>query len=351
MLSISQPRWKAPEHSKREINEAGRIIRNPAATPEELIEARAIIDNWRAAHAYPMHVFYMNLRRQAKSRSDVVVAERLKRLDSIVGKLQRETGMDLYRMQDLGGCRVILPTIEEVYSFSYNIQASRVRHERKNIKDYILNPKLSGYRSLHLVYRFKTDTPEKDIFNKYPMLIELQYRTHLQHIWATAVETIGLFTNQALKAGQGDEAIKRFFVLVSSLFAQREGSPIVPGTIDDEKELVSEIELLNDEHHIIEMLSAIRTAVDISAGDAVDRKGYYILQLNYSKHSIAKTYFKPSEVEKANAVYDYLENQRTGETIDTVLVRAASLATVKEAYPNYFMDIGEFVSLVTDYLR
>ena len=56
-----------------------------------------------------------------------------------------------------------------------------------------------------------------------------------KRVWATAVETIGLFTKQALKAGQGDEDIKRFFVLISSLFAMREECPIIPNTLEDQK--------------------------------------------------------------------------------------------------------------------
>lgn len=200
-MDIRQPRWKKPEYSKSKINQAGNVMRLGTASEEERKEALKIIDNWRSAHAYPLHVLYMNLRGKAGSRSDILVAERLKRLESIVGKLQRESGMQLSRMQDLGGCRVVLPTLDEVYSFSEKFQKSRIRHEFKNEKDYIKEPKKSGYRSLHLVYKFKTDTPEKDIYNQYSMLIELQFRTHLQHIWATALETIGLFTNQALKAG------------------------------------------------------------------------------------------------------------------------------------------------------
>jgi ppGpp synthetase/RelA/SpoT-type nucleotidyltranferase len=227
-MSIDQPRWKIPEYTQRQINDAGITIRNNASTNSEKAQALEVIDNWRSAHAYPLHVFYMNLRGKAESRSDVITAERLKRLDSIAGKLQRESGMDLYRMQDLGGCRVVLPTLEDVYSFSHKFQNSRIRHELKKTNDYIQNPKPSGYRSLHLVYRFQSDTPEKEVFNRYNMLIELQFRTHLQHVWATAVEAIGAFTNQALKAGQGEKSIKRFFVLVSSLFAIREGCPVVP---------------------------------------------------------------------------------------------------------------------------
>lgn len=189
-MDINQPRWKIPEYSKREINEAGATIRKASVSEKERTAALKIVDNWRSAHAYPLHVFYMNLRGKASAKKDILVAERLKRMESIVGKLQREDGMQLYRMQDLGGCRMVLPTLQDVYAYSERFQKSRIRHELKKVSDYIQAPKKSGYRSLHLVYRFKTDTPDKEIYNQYPMLIELQFRTHLQHIWATALETI-----------------------------------------------------------------------------------------------------------------------------------------------------------------
>lgn len=293
----------------------------------------------------------MNLRRKASSRGDILVAERLKRMESIVGKLQREEGMQLYRMQDLGGCRMVLPTLNDVYLFSEKFQKSRIRHELKKLNDYIKTPKKSGYRSLHLVYRFRTDTIEKDIYNQYPMLIELQFRTHLQHIWATALETIGLFTNQALKAGQGNGQILRFFVLASSLFAIREGCDVAPDTINDEAELISEIELLNEQYHILDMLKAIRTVIDHDINITPDKKGYYILQLNYETHTLKRWFFKPSQLENANTLYDFLESKKGSAPLDIVLVRASSYTTVKEAYPNYFMDIGEFISIITEYLK
>lgn len=350
-MDINQPKWKKPEYTKKQINEAGNVMRIGNASEAERKQALEIIDNWRAAHAYPLHVFYMNLRGKAGSRSDILVAERLKRLDSIVGKLQRESSMQLYRMQDLGGCRMVLPTLDEVYSFSEKIQKSRIRHEFKKSNDYIKEPKKSGYRSLHLIYKFKTDTPEKDIYNQYPMLIELQFRTHLQHIWATALETIGFFTNQALKAGQGSKDVLRFFVVVSSLFAIKEGCPVVPGTVNDEKELISEVAEINDRHHVLDMLKTIRTIIDYDSKKTPDKRGYYILQLNYETHRLKRWFFKPSELEKANRMYDYLEETRGDTPLDIVLVRASSYAAVKAAYPNYFMDIGEFVDIVSEYLK
>lgn len=164
-----------------------------------------------------------------------IVAERLKRLDSIINKLKRFSNMSLWTIQDLGGCRVIVNEIDEVYSCADKYENSKKRHILKREYDYINHPKSSGYRSLHRVYLFHSDS--KNTYNR-NMCIEIQYRTHLQHLWATAVETMGLARRESIKTGQGNDDIKRFFILISSLFALRENMPVVPGTSDNIEELV-----------------------------------------------------------------------------------------------------------------
>lgn len=347
-MNIRQQRWKTVEYTKRQINDAGNVIRNEHASAQELVGALAVIDNWRAAHAYPLHVIYMHLRKMAEARENTLVVERLKRLDSIIGKLSREGGMDLWRMQDLGGCRVVLPTVEDVYGFADSFMKSRIRHEYKRTYDYIATPKSSGYRSLHLVYQYHSDKTET--YNK-NMLIEIQIRTHLQHIWATAMETMGLFTKQALKAGQGEEHIKRFFVLVSSLFALCEGCSVVPDTLADEKELISEIEQINDQYHVLETLNAIRIAIYHEDDEVRDKKGYYLLDLDYNKHLLRIHSYSPSQFDVAETEYSKIEKNRHTSGIDAVLVRAKSFKELKSAYPNYFSDIGEFYQLITSYLK
>lgn len=197
---MSNMRWKVPTYSKSRIIKAGQIIKSGNYTDNELQNALLVIDNWRASHAFPLQVIYCNLKRNFSSEN-IIVAQRLKRLNSIVAKLQREPTMSLWTMHDLGGCRVIAPTIEDVYDISDKFKKSRIRHKLKKEYDYITNPKYSGYRSYHLVYQYLSDTQET--YNR-NMLIEIQLRTRLQHLWATALETIGLFTNQALKASSGD---------------------------------------------------------------------------------------------------------------------------------------------------
>lgn len=66
---------------------------------------------------------------------------------------------------------------------------------------------------------------------------------------------------------------------------------------------------------------------------------------------LRRWFFKPSDLDKANKLYDYLEQQRGNKPLDIVLVRASSYGAVKAAYPNYFMDIGEFIDIVSDYLK
>ena len=183
------------------------------------------------------------------------------------------------------------------------------------------------------------------------MLVEIQFRSRLQHVWATALETMGLFTKQALKAGQGAGYVKRFFVLVSSLFAMRENCPIIPGTFKDENELVSEIEQINDQYHLLEILSAIRVALDHENGVKLDKKGYYVLILNYITRKLRIRYFSPSQIDEANTLYTQIENNHAEDEIDAVLVRAASFSELKAAYPNYFADIGEFLDLVQAHLK
>lgn len=347
--SIDQPRWKRVDYSRSQIVNAGKIIRECTSDSDEYKNAVTIVDNWRASHAFPLHIIYVHLRRMCSVNKEIIVAERLKRLDSITNKLIREHNMNLWTMQDLGGCRVIVPTIDDVYYYSNKYEKSSKRHILKKTYDYINNPKSSGYRCLHMVYEYRSD--KVDTYNK-NILIEIQYRTHLQHLWATAVETMGLFTKEAIKSGQGSDDVKRFFVLVSALFAIQEKQPIPPNVVNDVDEIVSELEDINSKNNFLDFLSGIRVAVDNQEDEVRKNKiGYYILILNYNTNRLKIKGFKSSEIDEANEIYNSIESTRAESKIDAVLVRVSSFKELKKAYPNYFSDIGEFIDIVKSYLR
>lgn len=344
---VVQPKWKTLEYSRSQIINAGKIIRQENSSEKEIKQATEVIDNWRATHAFPLHIIYTHLRRMCASNTKAIVAERLKRLDSIIGKLKRERSMNLWTMQDLGGCRVIVPKVQDVYNYFEKYDKSKKRHIFKKKYDYIGNPKASGYRSLHAVYEYRSDRNET--YNK-NMLIEIQFRTHLQHLWATAVETMGLFKKESIKSGFGSEDVKRFFVLVSALFAKKEGQPLPPNVIDNQDKIVSEIKGLNNKHNYLGFLSGIRVVVENQEAKA-SNVAYHILVLNYSEKTLHIMAFGASQIEQANEIYNDIEAKRTERKIDAVLVRVSSFKTLKKAYPNYFSDIGEFVNLVKSYLK
>lgn len=343
---MNNQRWKIVEYSKGEINRAGDTIRKKDATPEQIKSAIKVVDNWRAAHAFPLQIIYAHLRRMAEGHNGFIVAERLKRLSSILGKLDRESGMLLSRMQDLGGCRFIVPAVKDVYLYANEYEKSRKRHVLKNEIDYILMPKASGYRSLHRIYKYRSD--KNPVYND--MLIEIQFRTRLQHIWATAVETMGVYMREDIKSGYGPKDVKRFFALVSSLFAIREKQPVVPGTSEDVDELVKEIKEINAKNNFLGFLSGINAATFMQRKRIKKGASYFILTLNYETHVLSVLPFRSNEFVKANSVYHFMESKRDPQKKDIVLVQVSSLSLLKKAYPNYFADITQFIIVVKSFL-
>lgn len=331
--------WEIPKYSKSEINKAGKIIADKTSTKKERQDALKVLNNWRSSHAYPLQVIASNLR---SKNPDSIVAQRLKRLDSITGKIERFPKMDLYRMQDLGGCRVIVDSIDEVYSAMNQYKSSRIRHILKREYDYIQNPKESGYRSYHMVYQFHSD--RKETYNK-NMLIEIQFRTKIQHTWATAVEMMGIYTKSNLKSSQGNEDILRFFTLVSSILALKENTPVCPNTSESKEELIKEIKKLDSKHNIVSTISGLNVAIDFDEKKVNQKNNYYILILDYTRRRMRIKSFNNKNVEIATKVYNQLESKLESDK-NIVLVSASSFDSLRAAYPNYFTDIQEFVDMM-----
>ena len=228
--------WTKPEFSRQEVNTAGRTLIEEHPSKESIERALHIINNWRASHALPLNTFQVTLRKKSRDVNKYpVVAQRLKR--SIRLKLALIPTLRLSQMQDIGGCRCVVPSIRSVYRLDRSYRQSRLRHDLVHIDDYIKKPKVSGYRGVHLVYRYASDTNPD--FNG--LKVEMQLRTRLQHAWATAVETVSTFTYSSLKSGIGDDRWLRFFALMGTVMARREKQPAVPGTPESETELRSEL--------------------------------------------------------------------------------------------------------------
>lgn len=334
--------YKRPEHSRNQVKLAGKMYIKEKSPIADKTAALTIINNWRSAHAFPLQVIYMHMKKTA--RDNDVVAQRLKRLESITNKLKRLPNMSLCTMQDIGGCRVIVNSISDVYEVLKKIEKSRMRHKIRERYDYIEKPKKSGYRSYHLVLSYMSD--RNTIYNG--LLIEIQIRTHVQHLWATAVETMDAFTGDALKTGFGKEENDIFFRLVSDLLELYEQNPLEKEKIKTSKVAFDIIEH-NKKHQIIERLLGIKEAINSIHEKQVSKQGYYLLRLNRKNSKLDIKEYIPGDIGFATYDYDEYEKLKSPEE-DIVLVSTSSFDTLKKAYPNYFADIGEFLSLLKSLL-
>ena len=113
------------------------------------------------------------------------VKSRIKTPQSIIEKLEKKglpisfTSM-MENLNDIAGIRVICPYISDIY----NIKNMLLKHPDITLieeKDYIKDPKESGYRSLHLVVEIPVYLSE----STHNVKVEIQLRTIAMDFWAT----------------------------------------------------------------------------------------------------------------------------------------------------------------------
>lgn len=331
--------------SKKKVKRAGETLIDIRSSSLEQEEALDVLNIWRSLHVHPISAFQRNLKLKCKKIKfkRFTVAQRLKRLPSILSKLKRFQGMSLARMQDIGGIRVILPDIDSVYRLNDLLigQTQSALRPSNKYQDYLQNPKDDGYRSYHRNYEYKSRTyPELD-----GLLVELQIRTELQHSWATAVEIIDLIEATSLKSGLGSNDHRRFFQLASALFSHREGTnlPSIFAGIDI-KEIAKEAKDLDQKFNILHRLKSVGITSKYIK-EMTKRAGeYHILMLSKGdddKFLLKVYYFKKGDLESAKSKYKELEGD--SKCSDVVFISVGDLKKIKKAYPNYFLDAEIFI--------
>ncbi len=346
--------WVKPKgYSKGEINRAGDILASDNYSEEERNKALEILDNWRAIHSYPMHVFKKRLKEKTKIiDKNSLAVQRLKRVHAIINKLKRSydgrpPSMKLSQMQDLGGCRAVLTNVNLARKLhqDYFIKGD-LKHKKVGEKDYINSPKKDGYRSIHLIYKYHSDKGKKD-YNG--LLVEVQIRSRLQHLWATAVEIVDFFTRQAIKSNEGRKEWMDFFRLVSSAFAKFEGCPAVPDTPTDEKELYLKIKEKEAQLKVINKMRGWTKAVEVFQQEIKRNKKYqyFLLELDILREKLNISVYTKNNEQKGIQRYAEIEKKNIGKKeFDVVLVGADNINDLRKAYPNYFADSGEFLSYI-----
>lgn len=333
--------WAKATYSKKAVMRAGETLIDTSATEDAHSQAMDVLSNWRAAHAYPMHSLLMTLRQQSVAvDKNAIVVQRLKRTPSIVEKLSRYPDMKLHRMQDISGCRSIVSTVRDVEQLAIRISNSRTKHILHKTDNYIDHPKDSGYRGIHLIYKYNGDKTEyQDYF------VEIQLRSKIQHAWATALEIVDTFTKQALKSSRGNQDWLNFFIYAAAQFAKLERRPI--GAIPEGADSHSELMRLEKKLNVVARLNAFAVSADHIMQKQDGKTDYFLLELTDHARKIIVSQYATSDFERATQHYLEKEKQaKVDPSYDVVLVAASSMHALKSAYPNYFADSKDFLKYI-----
>ena len=112
------------------------------------------------------------------------IINRIKSDESIKGKLKKnkknytyENAVEICR--DIVGFRIICMYEQDIYTIVDLIRNSGLKIVRE--KDYVINPKESGYRSYHMTIEVPIELPDETVEN---VLVEIQIRTDFMDLWA-----------------------------------------------------------------------------------------------------------------------------------------------------------------------
>lgn len=191
--------------TRSKIKNIGKKLRTLGSTKKLNSDDLKVLTHWRDSHGaslnYLLRLIEKELNHKQIKVTEYSLTQRLKRIYSIKLKLDRFPNMQLSIMDDIAGVRVILEKLEDVDWLFNLLKEKNFKYSLLKVNNYISIPKPDGYRSLHLVYRT----------NKWPEVqIELQLRTQLQHVWATAVEVFGTIVKTSFKTGDGENEWREF---------------------------------------------------------------------------------------------------------------------------------------------
>ena len=332
MAGTAEPVY--PGGSKSRVTRAGASVRAGTSSAEDL----AVIDTWRAAHRAVLNTFQAILRIRTKN-TDVVVAQRHKRKRTIFDKLNRLPRMELARMDDIAGCRLIFPTLAELRAFRGNFHKARFKHKRRNEinkYDYIAIPKDTGYRGIHDVYEYDVNSEHGKDYKG--LFVEIQYRTSVQHAWATAVEVIGIITESQPKFQRGDDRYEKAMALASEILARSyEGMTSCFADVSDE-DVVREFLALDEEIGLLRLLRGINATEQETLA-----KGNVILMFTDADQLEVESYRDATDALRA-----LFKHEKENPGRDVVLVRAGTSEEVRIAFRNYFTDAREFIRLIDE---
>lgn len=167
-------------------------------------------------------------------------------------------------------------------------------------------------------------------------MVEVQYRTKIQHAWATAVEVVGFITESQPKFQEGDTRYQDALALASEILARAFEDLRGPFPQKDDGELVKEFPKLDQDLKLLNTLRGLN-----AANTTVSENRNIILIFSESGELAIRTYRDAPE-----ALRELFQLEKDYPGKDIVLVKADTSEEVRFAFKNYFSDAKDFIDLV-----
>jgi len=251
-----------------------------------------------------------------------VVGGRSKRAKSIIRKLRRpvNAGMDLSRMDDLIGVRVIVADLA-AQDKMLGMMPSALS-ETKSVKDF--RSLDTSYKAVHIVGK------DGDL------QVEVQIRTLLQQLWANESEAFG----EATKEGRGTPEVKEYLAELSAgCVAVENGEQVA--NLDFTSPLYKPRGALTRQLPTLRSLFVKAAKAADESGQTDERRSFIVVYDNELKQQYQAHSFKGTEDERTLALEWYRYLSRTLDQIryEAVILNGASKAALAVTHPRFFPEV------------
>lgn len=284
----------------------------------------------RLSFTEPLFKIFKELTQYKSSvQRSAIIAFRLKRITTIIDKVIRKPEMQLNRMWDVAGIRIIFG---DETSARKMVNVILENYEvRGKIRDYFEDPKKIGYQAYHIYIT-------EPISGK---VVEVQIRTKDTHNWATLVEITDVLYNTRLKEEgyENNVTLGRFHQLVSS---KKELEP------DEANFLYKTLDKYDFITKLAETFRKNSSVVKKQWQNVHHKDKYFLIELSSESVPKLSSY---NDYEKAESDYFKAYKKDEGALIVLTSIPKATFEQISVAYANYILSYHKFIKDVQEILK
>jgi ppGpp synthetase/RelA/SpoT-type nucleotidyltranferase len=322
--------------SRSQLDKAGRVLSdNTREYDETSLELDLVFEEFRKQHLKPLTELTLSLQNWLSNyEKSYYIAQRLKRKPQILRKLRRLTGR-LTQLQDIGGCRIIIESnddVNELIRFIEERLGTEAGYKVIRKTDYRDRGRdITGYRAYHFILEVEG------------YFLELQLRSKIQHYWSESIERTSVIYGHHLKEQEGDQVVIEYFRSFSDALhaleiGRRLSAPeemALAGARIRSEEVISRSDqnkilggFVNDD--IVKVLAEKESQYPVGLKN-------WILVFDWNTGNFVTWDVVSRDPDEAVAAYQRYEAQFLSEDkFEVVMIGSSDVSTVKHTHSHYF---------------